>query len=99
MQLLLNNVFEEEYAIVGQRDFTWLRIIAATHQSHLRYSMMRRTEGALRDKAGIARQLAGHGVNLRGLQTLCQRQGGRMEGRRLAIIDLPLPGGPTMMRL
>ena len=26
-------------------------------------------------------------------------RGGRMEGRRFAIMDLPEPGGPTMMRL
>ena len=26
-------------------------------------------------------------------------RGGRMEGRRLAIIDLPLPGAPTIIKL
>jgi len=39
------------------------------------------TEGALTDKAGVAAQLASHTMNLRGLQTLGQRQG-RQDARQ-----------------
>ena len=29
----------------------------------------------------------------------CRVSGGRMDGRRFAIMDFPLPGGPTIIRL
>ena len=44
---------------------------------------MRGTEGTLRDEAGVAGQLACHGVYLGGLQALGQRQGRQNAGQSL----------------
>lgn len=45
---------EEEYAVVGQRYFARLRIVAAADECHLRYRVVGCSEGPLVDEAGVA---------------------------------------------
>ena len=61
--------------------------------------MVRGAEGAVRDQACVGVEHAGDGVDLRGLERFLKRSGGRMEGRRLASMVLPEPGGPIIRRL
>ena len=73
----LRHFIQKEHPIVCQADFTRLWIIASTHQSHLRNGVVRRSERALTDEAGVTIQLSCHTVNLSGFQAFCQRQRGK----------------------
>ena len=64
-----------------QADLSRLGIRAAADQGYLRNRMMRGAERPLRNQRTVPSQLTGHGMYLRGLQTLAQGQG-RKDGRQ-----------------
>ena len=68
----LGHLVKKEHPVMGQTDFTRLRIIASTHQGYLRNGVVRSTEGTLADEARVATELSCHTMNLGGFQALCQ---------------------------
>ena len=99
MLVELGQLVGEEHAVVGQRDLAGHGIHTASDQCHLGDGVVRTAKRTLRDQSLAGRQLARNGVDLRRLQALRERQRGSIDGKRLAIILLPDPGGPIITRL
>lgn len=74
MLVELGQLVGKEHTIVGQAYLAGHGVGAAAHECHLGDGVVRTAEGALGDERRVAAQLAGDGVYLRGLQTLCQRE-------------------------
>ena len=60
-----------------------LEIGAAADEGYVGDGVVGAAEGALRNERGVLAQLACHGVNLRGLQALAQREGRQYGGQSL----------------
>jgi hypothetical protein len=60
----LGQLVQKEHAPVGQRDLARAGYPAAAHQPRKADRVMRRTEGPVADEGRIARQLAGHAIDL-----------------------------------
>ena len=84
MLVELGQLVGEEHAVVGQRDLAGHGIHTASDQCHLGDGVVRTAKRTLRDQSLADRQLA---------------RGGSIDGKRLAIILLPDPGGPIITRL
>lgn len=76
----LRHFIEKQDAVVGQRDFAGTRGRAAADQAGIRDGVVRRAIGTGRDQGGARRQMAGHRVNLGGLQRLAQGHVGQDGG-------------------
>ena len=95
----LRELVGKEYAVVCERYFARLRVHSAAHERDFGDGVVRSTERTLRDERRAAPQFAGNLCICVVSRLSASDSGGRIDGRRFAIIDLPEPGGPTMMRL
>ena len=93
----LRHLVEKQHAVMREADLAGPRVLPAADERHVRDRVVRRAKRTLRDEAVSGRQQSGDRVNRRDLERLVEdqrRQDPRR--RRLAIIVLPDPGGPTI---
>ncbi len=84
--------------MVGQGDLPGARSRATAHQGHGAGRMVRGTEGTS-PPLGAQRQAADRTRTAATSRASSSESGGRMPGKRLASMVLPVPGGPAKSRL
>src|SRR3954469_11902268 len=98
MRLKFRQLVEKENAVVCKRDFARPCTQAAAHQGRHARGMVRARNGRRLVRAPSLISPATEAI----METSSSSggvSGGKMVGRRAASMDLPAPGGPTMIKL
>ena len=95
----LGQLVQKEHAVMREADLARARDRAAADQPRVGDGVVRRAERAVGDQTAARIEHAGHGVDLGGLERLLERERRRIDGRRLASMVLPEPGGPIIRML
>lgn len=90
---------QKQNAIMCQTYFTGLWITAASCHRHCRNSMVRSRNGSLEISPSFACNLPATECILVVSRLSPNERGGKIEGRRLASMDFPLPGAPMRIIL